>query len=149
MTSAVSAVEAVNAALYTAFETADLDLMASLWTDLEEGPAQCVHPGWPALTGRSEILRSWALIMANTAYVQFILTDVETVLLGDVAVVTCTENTLSGSDDESTLAGGHTVATNVFVRRDGGWRVWLHHASPVLGQLAPDGPDADDEQEET
>ncbi|HEY5186643.1 MAG TPA: nuclear transport factor 2 family protein [Actinomycetes bacterium] len=145
MSTAASAVEAANTALYTAFETGDLDLMGSLWTDAAEGPAHCVHPGWSPLTGRSEILRSWALIMASTAYVQFIITDVETVLLGDVAVVTCTENSLSGSEDGSTLAGGHTVATNVFLLRDGVWRIWLHHASPVLGQLADGKPDDDRE----
>ncbi len=146
MSAAASAVEAANTAPYTAFETGDLDLMGSLWTDAAEGPAHCVHPGWSPLTGRSEILRSWALIMASTAYVQFIITDVETVLLGDVAVVTCTENSLSGSEDGSTLAGGHTVATNVFLRRDGGWRIWLHHASPVLGQLADGEADVDREE---
>ena len=36
----------------------------------------CVHPGWPVLTGRGEVLRSYALIMANTEYIQFFLTDV-------------------------------------------------------------------------
>jgi uncharacterized protein (TIGR02246 family) len=146
VSTATSAVEAANTALYTAFETGDLDLMASLWTDAPEGPARCVHPGWAPLSGRSAILRSWALIMASTAYVQFIITDVETVLLGDVAVVTCTENSLSGSEDGSTLAGGHTVATNVFLRRDGGWRIWLHHASPVLGRPDEDQPDVEREE---
>jgi len=24
------------------------------------------------------------------------------------------------------------VATNVFVRTSDGWRLWIHHASPVL-----------------
>jgi hypothetical protein len=27
------------------------------------------------------------------------------------------------------------VATNVFVRRPGGWRLQVHHGSPVLGTL--------------
>ena len=30
------------------------------------------------------------------------------------------------------LAGGRAVATNVFRRTPDGWRLWLHHASPVL-----------------
>ncbi len=56
----------------------------------------CVHPGWPVLNGRGEVLRSYALIMANTEYIQFFLTDVHVSVTGDTALVTCTENILSG-----------------------------------------------------
>ncbi len=63
----VRAVLFANAALYDAFETADLDLMEAVWID---GPGAedviCVHPGWPPLRGRAQVLRSWAMIMANT-----------------------------------------------------------------------------------
>jgi ketosteroid isomerase-like protein len=30
------------------------------------------------------------------------------------------------------FGGGAAVATNVFVRTPDGWRLWVHHASPVL-----------------
>ena len=70
----IEAVEAANTALYDAVEHADLDALTGLW--MEDG-ISVVHPGWPALTGREEVLRSYALIMANTDYVQFFLTDVE------------------------------------------------------------------------
>ena len=44
--------------------------------------------------------------------------------------------TFPGSDDEDTDAssfgGGKAVATNVFVRTPNGWRLWIHHASPVV-----------------
>ncbi|WP_309031824.1 nuclear transport factor 2 family protein, partial [Streptomyces alfalfae] len=62
----------------------------------DDGSAiSCVHPGWPVLTGRGEVLRSYALIMANTEYIQFFLTDVKVGVAGDTALVTCTENILS------------------------------------------------------
>ena len=55
-------------------------------------------------------------------------------MLEGVASVTCTENVLTG--DESTgpdaFGGAKAVATNVFVRTPEGWRLWIHHASPVL-----------------
>ena len=78
-------------ALYDAFESADLDLMTrALGCDgPEAGSVACVHPGWPPLHGRGVVLRSWALIMANTPYIQFVLTDLEARVTGDVAVVTC------------------------------------------------------------
>lgn len=108
----------------------------------------CVHPGWPVLTGRGEVLRSYALIMANTEYIQFFLTDVRVSVAGDTALVTCTENILSGGpaprggDELGPLVGQLVVATNVFRRTPGGWKLWSHHASPVL---AESGDDEDDE----
>jgi ketosteroid isomerase-like protein len=133
----VAAVEAANAELYAAVEAGDLDRLGAVWVDDGlEGEALCVHPGWPPLRGRSAVLRSWAVIMAHTEYVQFFLTDVEVDVVGDAAVVGFSESTLTGveDDDGSPLgfAGSRVVTTNVFRRVDGRWRLWAHHASPVL-----------------
>ncbi|WP_248959739.1 nuclear transport factor 2 family protein [Sphaerisporangium perillae] len=134
MSTTAAEIEKLNEAFYTAIEGGDLDRMTEIWADDEEGRvAMCVHPGWPMLTGRSEVLRSWALIMANTPYIQFVLTDVRTTVIGDVAVLTCAENILTAADTEdATFAAGRVVATNTFVRTMGGWRLWSHHGSPVL-----------------
>lgn len=145
-TSDAAAVVAANTALYDAFETGDIDLMSAVWLDgPEAGDVTCVHPGWAPVHGRGPVLRSWSMIMANTAYIQFVLTDVDVRVLGDVAVVTCGENMLTGmpdgdgTDDGATpsLAGGHAVATNVFRRTPAGWRLLVHHASPVLAAQGP------------
>lgn len=142
----LDAVRAANTSLYDAFETGDIDLMGALW--LDDGAAEevtCVHPGWAPVRGRGAVLRSWSMIMANTAYIQFVLTDVRVHVTGDVAVVTCGENILTGMseppDDGSPpgFAGGRAVATNVFRRTAGGWRLWVHHASPVLATQAEVG----------
>jgi ketosteroid isomerase-like protein len=126
-------VESANAALYTAFETGDVDLMEAVWDDEEPAALVCVHPGWPMLRGRTAVLRSWSAVMAGTAYIQFFLTDVQVVVSGDTAVVTCTENVLTSADVGENTA---VVATNVFVRRPSGWRLLVHHGSPVLGRLS-------------
>ncbi|HJR38868.1 MAG TPA: nuclear transport factor 2 family protein [Nocardioidaceae bacterium] len=125
-------VAAVNEAFYHAFESADLDTMTELWIEDEE--SLCVHPGAMPVRGTKAINRSWALIMANTPYIQFFLTDVEVSVLGDVASVTCTENVLTADEmtDEGSFNGAKAVATNVLVRTDQGWRLWIHHASPVM-----------------
>ncbi|MCI0689574.1 MAG: nuclear transport factor 2 family protein [Sporichthyaceae bacterium] len=143
----VAVLEAANGELYAAIEAADLDRMGRVW--LDEPHAQdviCVHPGWPPIQGRDQVLRSWAAIMANTSYIQFFLTDVEISVAGEVAVVTCAENILTAvgdaEADSSALSGGHVVATNVFRRTPGGWRLWVHHASGVLAST--DGPTEDD-----
>lgn len=140
MTTDVDAVTAANQELYAAFEEADLDRMQAVWDEAED--VCCVHPGWPLIVGRARVMRSWSVLMANTSYIQFFLTGVTAVVDGDTAVVVCEENILTGLDDASEGLGGsqRVVATNVFRRREGAWRLWLHHASPVL---APTGS-ADD-----
>jgi ketosteroid isomerase-like protein len=129
--------EQLNDELYAAIEAGDLDRMGRVWLDHpHHQDVICVHPGWPPIQGRDQVLRSWAAIMANTSYIQFFLTDVQITVAGDVGVVTCAENILTAVGDADTessaLSGGHVVATNVFRRTEGGWRLWVHHASPVL-----------------
>lgn len=135
-------VEAANAAFYAAFEQGDLDGMRALWLDHPD--SLCVHPGAAPVRGTGAIGRSWALVMAHTPYIQFFLTDVHVTVIdgtpggsgsaATVGSVTCTENVLTG--DERTgpdaFGGAKAVATNVFVRTPEGWRLWIHHASPVL-----------------
>ncbi|MER5951759.1 nuclear transport factor 2 family protein [Streptomyces sp. NPDC001904] len=148
------AVDTANRSFYEAQERGDFEELTSLWLapedvsyaedadpdDAEDTSISCVHPGWPVLTGRGEVLRSYALIMANTEYIQFFLTDVRISVVGDTAMVTCTENILSGgpapedSDELGPLVGQRVVATNVFRRTRDGWKLWSHHASPVLAE---------------
>ena len=149
------AVETANTALYTAVESGDLDLMGAVWLDEPDaGTVVCVHPGWPPLRGRAEIMRSWAAIMAGTPYIQFFLTDVSVHAHGDVAVVTCTENILTGMEDPSDgtsgfVGGGRVAATNVFRRTPAGWRLWVHHASPVLSPTPGEGPFQPSDEEDS
>ncbi len=164
----VEEVARVNTAFYEAMERGDFEELATLWLapmdidgaehtadpeDPEEAEAtdrgaevSCVHPGWPVLTGRGEVLRSYALIMANTEYIQFFLTDVHVSVISDTALVTCTENILSGGPAEEgnslgPLVGQLVVATNVFRRTSDGWKLWSHHASPVLAESGEEETD--------
>ncbi|MFD3923354.1 nuclear transport factor 2 family protein [Streptomyces sp. NPDC058595] len=139
-------VDALNTAFYEALERGDMDALSELWLDGDSPGVSCVHPGWPVLSGRGEVLRSYALIMANTEYIQFFLTDVVVSVAGDTALVTCTENILSGGPAEESgalgpLVGQLVVATNVFRRTPDGWRVWSHHGSPVLAETDDDQDD--------
>ncbi|MGN6474178.1 MAG: nuclear transport factor 2 family protein [Mycobacteriales bacterium] len=135
----VAAVTSANTELYAAIESGDVERVAAAWDDADD--VVCVHPGWPPVRGRSRVLRSWAVIMANTAYMQFFPTAVDVAVDGDVAIVTCEHGLLARTDERDTGFGetARVVAANVFRRRNGGWRLWSHHASPVLG----------DDQEET
>jgi ketosteroid isomerase-like protein len=134
------AVLAANAEFYAAFEGGDFDAMQEVWA-LDDGLV-CVHPGTEPIRGRREVMRSWMVLMANAPYIQFFLTDVEAEVVGDLASVTCTENVLSAAPGTpvGVFAGGSATATNVFRNTSEGWRLWIHHASPVLSR-----PEADDE----
>ncbi|RMB81005.1 nuclear transport factor 2 family protein [Streptomyces shenzhenensis] len=156
----VEEVTQANTAFYEALEQGDFEALSTLWltpTDLgvdeeyhdpaDTGVISCVHPGWPVLTGRGEVLRSYALIMANTDYIQFFLTDVHVSVTGDTALVTCTENILSGGPapeagaELGPLVGQLVIATNVFRRTSDGWKLWSHHASQVLAENSEDEDD--------
>ncbi|MGW3659310.1 nuclear transport factor 2 family protein [Streptomyces sp. NPDC005151] len=144
----IAAVEQANTAFYEAMERGDLDELSGLWLPGENLTISCVHPGWPVLSGRGEVLRSYALIMANTEYIQFFLTDIGVSMTGETALVTCTENILSGGPAEDggelgPLVGQLVVATNVFRRTEDGWKLWSHHGSPVLTE------DEDEDEDES
>ncbi|MPZ61323.1 MAG: DUF4440 domain-containing protein [Propionibacteriales bacterium] len=129
---------AANRGFYAAWEAGDLEAMMGLW--VPDGHAICVHPGWAPVEGVSAVRRSWAVIMANTAYIQFFLTDVTVGVIEGVAAVGCTENVLA-ADDQTPIegfSGGKAVTTNVFRRTTGDWRLWIHHASPVMSQAGSD-----------
>jgi ketosteroid isomerase-like protein len=121
-----------NNGFYAAIEAADVDRLEAVWDVTDD--IVCVHLGWPAVVGRSRVLRSWAVIVANTAYLQFFPTEVEVGIDGDVAVVTCEHSLLARITDTEAGLGdtARVVSSNVYRRRDGAWRLWSHHASAVL-----------------
>jgi ketosteroid isomerase-like protein len=123
-------VTSANAAFYRAFEALDLPAMEELWAHGDH--VKCVHPGWPMLSGWQAVRASWEAIFANTREMRFTLTNVQVAPAGDLAWVTCTENILSESDGRVGVTS--ILATNIFERGPGGWRMVHHHASHVLGR---------------
>jgi ketosteroid isomerase-like protein len=119
----VEAVRAANRAFYDAHEARDLDAMAAVW---DHGPqAVCIHPGWPILRGWPLVEESWRRIFSGPGRNQFILTNDVVASAGDVAWVTLDENLMDQ------FATGTVAATNMFVRTAAGWKLALHHGSPV------------------
>jgi ketosteroid isomerase-like protein len=122
---------AANQAFYEAFRGEDYAAMEALWA--RAAPVACIHPGWPALVGRSPVMASWRGILTSGA--PPIRAEAPRVQrLGDVAYVICDE----------LVPGGRLVATNVFVLEGGGWKMVHHHAGPVSDV---DGADEDEESE--
>jgi len=127
---AEAGVRAANSAFYAALEARDLDAMADVWEHSDR--IVVTHPGWPMLRGWARVAGSWDAIFRNTGYIQFVLTDEQVTVVDDSAWVTLDENILqSGSAEE--LSGSKATSVNVFVRGDDGWKMVVHHASPVAG----------------
>lgn len=124
-----------NKAFYAAFEALDVEAMSRVWA--RRAQDVCIHPGWEILQGWHAIRESWRVIFANTDYMRFQPSDVQVEILGDVARVTCVENIFS-------VIEGHSLhsrvgCTHLFVRTPDGWRLTLHHGSPIaVGQVYGD-----------
>jgi uncharacterized protein (TIGR02246 family) len=124
-------VSEANRAFYAAFEARDVAAMAEVWDPGDE--ATVVHPGWPVLRGWQPVAESWQRIFDHTPYIQFFLTEEQVTVVGTVAWVTLYENILQevAAPGRHALGDSRVAATNVFVRREGRWRLVLHHGSPV------------------
>jgi ketosteroid isomerase-like protein len=105
-----------NAAFYDAFARGDFPAMQALWA--QDAPIACVHPGWPPLQDRIKIMQSWQGILANPPKPPISVLQPEVHLYGDTAIVICWE----------AIGSMHLVATNVFVRERGAWRMVMHQS---------------------
>jgi ketosteroid isomerase-like protein len=111
-----AAVNFANEAFYLAFSTRDLEAMDALWA--RHAPVTCIHPGWSALIGRDAVMESWQAILTNPNSPAVDCRKSAAHLFGDVGYVICYE----------TLDQGILVATNIFVREEGTWKMTHHQA---------------------
>jgi ketosteroid isomerase-like protein len=113
---------AANLEFYRAFTTGDYPAMNALWA--RNAQVLCVHPGWAPLSGREAVLRSWRNILTNPTPTRVACHDDQAFLYGDFAVVICEEE----------LPAGNLVASNMFVREGGRWRMVHHQSSPLVSR---------------
>ena len=119
------AVLAANLEFYRAFGARDLAAMDALWA--RQAPVACIHPGWPALADRDAVMESWNGILANPATPRIACYDEQVLLYGDTALVVCEEE----------LDGGTLIASNLFVREEGAWRIAHHQAGQLVTRRSP------------
>lgn len=114
-----SALLRTNAAFYRAFAERDIEAMDELWAHAL--PVACVHPGWPALHGREDVMASWRAILLGGESPEIRCEQAVAMLVGEVGLVTCVER----------IGDDALVATNVFAREQGLWQIVHHQAGPV------------------
>ena len=111
---------AANSAFYAAFGDQDLAAIDALWA--RENEVAVLHPGWPAVVGRDAVMASWRNIVEGPQPPDIACGDARAFVQGNGGFVICIEH----------LGSGLLIATNIFTREDGGWRLIHHQASPAV-----------------
>jgi len=119
MSADLAALEFANDAFYEAFAAASLEAMDAVWA--EQPNVFCIHPGWPPITNRAEVMASWQEILSNAGPIPVSGVAPKSTIFGDIGLVCCYER----------FANQHLVASNLFIRADGRWRMIHHHAGPL------------------
>ncbi|KAM0930060.1 hypothetical protein ACQ4PT_001145 [Festuca glaucescens] len=120
-----SSLLAANARFYDAFRDGDLAAMHALWAKGEH--VYVVHPSAGRIAGYDTVMRSWEMVFdADYEFpLRFDLQDVEVHIRGDLGYVTCLEMVKTRGSG----SWGKQIATNVFEKVGGEWRMCIHHAS--------------------
>ncbi|XP_051192100.1 uncharacterized protein [Lolium perenne] len=120
-----SSLLAANARFYDAFRDGDLAAMHALWAKGEH--VYVVHPSAGRIAGYDTVMRSWEMVCdADYEFpLRFDLQDVEVHVRGDLGYVTCLEMVKTRGSG----SWGKQIATNVFEKVGGEWRMCIHHAS--------------------
>ena len=135
MSSLDAEVIAANEAFYAAFTRRDGDAMDALWA--RRAAVACIHPGRDALRGREPVMTSWRAILASPHAPEIRCAGATAHVAGEMAFVVCHE----------LIGGGRLVATNVFVREDGRWKMAHHQAGPLGAEALDDDDDDPDDGE--
>jgi ketosteroid isomerase-like protein len=117
--------EQAEAAFYQAFEKADLAAMMSVWADDEE--IICVHPGGPRLVGMDAVRESWRQIFAGGPQLRFERRELRVHTGRMVSVHNLYERIIASGELRPHLV----LATNIYLQGPSGWRMYMHHASPL------------------
>jgi uncharacterized protein (TIGR02246 family) len=119
--------EDAETAFYEAFERGDLAGMMTVWA--EDDDIVCIHPQGPRLTGFDAVRESWVQIFAGgNSRLRVRTVESRRFASPNVAVHAVIE-VLSVPGQQGPTQS--VCATNVYELTDHGWRMVLHHASPV------------------
>jgi ketosteroid isomerase-like protein len=136
MASALATPQAAEEAFYRAFERADLTEMMGVWA--EDDGIVCVHPGGARHVGVADVRESWRRMFAQGPRLKFRLAGTRIHGGPTMSVHNLLEHvSLIGEPQPATPL----LATNIYILTNRGWRLLLHHASPLAeDQLAPQKP---------
>ena len=111
-------------AFYDAFQRCHLEDMMSVWA--EDDNIVCIHPGGPKLCGVEAVRESWEQVFKNQPDWDFRLSNGQCIEDELLSIHQVQENIYNQGQMQ-----GAVIATNLFHYTSLGWRMMLHHASPL------------------
>ena len=122
MNQEVEVILQANEDYYQAFAVGNYQGMDEVWASDHE--ISIIHPGWSPLHGREDVMNSWRSILSGQGESLIKCRNAVAYIMGEAALVICTEH----------LPEVELVASNFFVRENGGWKMVHHQAGPVAQQ---------------
>jgi len=118
--------EAAEAAFYAAFEARSLDAMMAVWAG-DDGIA-CIHPMAAPLNGRAAVAAGWRSMFEAAGRFRVRVELAQEMRAATQVIRIVREYLVIGRETEPRPP---ILATNVYRKEAGGWRMVLHHASPL------------------
>lgn len=119
-------------AFYSAFEHADLAGMMAVWAGEED--IVCVHPGGGRHSGLVEVRESWRQIFSQGPRLRFRLGGNRVFAGRMLSIHSVYEHIAVAGDPRPT---NPVLSTNIYLLTDRGWRMLIHHASPLAPEAVP------------
>lgn len=118
--------DAAESAFYAAFEARDLDAMMAVWDTT--GHIACLHPMAAPLNGRVAVAAGWRSLFEAAGQFHIQVEIAHEIRAADQVIRIVREYLTIGHETE---ARAPILASNVYQHTPDGWRMVLHHASPL------------------
>ena len=118
--------EAAEAAFYAAFEARSLDAMMAVWAG--DDSIACIHPMAAPLNGRTAVAAGWHSMFEAAGQFRVQVELAQEMRAATQVIRIVREYLVIGQETEPRPP---ILATNVYRKEAGGWRMVLHHASPL------------------
>ncbi|MHB1187745.1 YybH family protein [Thiobacillus sp.] len=118
--------EAAEAAFYAAFEARSLDAMMAVWG--RDDSIACIHPLAAPLNGHAAVAAGWHSMFLAAGQFRVQVEVAHEMREADQVIRIVREYLIIGQETEPRPP---ILATNVYRKETGGWRMMLHHASPL------------------
>ena len=118
--------ESAESTFYAAFEARNFDAMMAVWAS-GNGIA-CIHPLAAPLNGRAAVAAGWKSIFEAAGHFQIQVEIAHEIREATQVIHVVREYLIIGQDTEPRPP---ILATNIYRAEADGWRMILHHASPL------------------
>ena len=118
--------EAAETAFYASFEARDLDAMMAVWAN--DDSIACIHPLAAPLNGLAAVAAGWRSMFEAAGHFRVRVEIAHEIREASQVLHIVREYLVIGQETEPRPP---ILATNIYRKEADGWRMVLHHASPL------------------